>query len=249
MNSFASTMSRLVEEAIFRPEIKQTFETTTVLPDGSVLDLEIIGQADGTVTITDKEAFHNSRVSMGLFNLSKSDWKVAAGLASQRGIIAENNCFSVYRVSPDQAFAAALHLSDIGKRWADQIFLRNRSKETDQISNRTLERLGHMFPEKQIDRDVECIGASNKIYRLDVVLKVNSDVSAVFETVNPTAASLAYAHLKLDDIRLGLPDWKREVVVNSISSFAIEDISILGRVSNHIREVEGTWDDLRTLAA
>ncbi|MBR7620379.1 hypothetical protein JKL49_13370 [Phenylobacterium sp. 20VBR1] len=230
------------------PDVSTRVETTTLLPGGGVATVSVRPAGDSFV-VSDDGAARETMLSLGLADFTRGDARRAREIAQARGLSFERDTFMLQGVGPDQIGAAIAYVADATRTLvAEALEARTRRSQRDLVS-RTIDRLHELLPSATVDAERELLGASTKAHRFDLVMSLPGDRYAVFQTVTPSPASIAPAHLKLYDLRQAHADWPREVVVEDLSAWPSEDLAIMQQVADHVRDFKAPWNDLRQLAA
>lgn len=230
------------------PQAAARVETTTLLPGGGVATVSVRPAGDGFV-VSDDGAARETMLSLGLADFTRGDTRRGRDIAALRGLSFERDTFMLRGVGADQIGAAIAYVADATRTLvAEALDARTRRSQRDLVS-RTVERLHDLLPGTTVEAERELLGASTKAHRFDLVVTLPGDRYAVFQTVTPSPASIAPAHLKLYDLRQAHADWPREVVVDDLSAWPGEDLAILQQVADHVRDFKAPWTDLRQLAA
>jgi hypothetical protein len=226
------------------PDDAARVETTTLLPGGSVATVTVRPVGDH-FTISDNGSARELLLSMGHADLNARDMRAAQQIAETRGLAFIGDTFELSGVGGEQLPAAIAYVADATRELVTSALeVRSRRAQRDLIS-RTADRLKTLFPSAVVDSDREFLGASTKRHKFDLVMPLAGDRYAIFQTVSPTPASIAPAHLKLFDLREAHVGWPREVVVDDLAVWPSDDLALMQQVATHVRDVRGGWDDLR----
>ncbi len=93
--------------------------------------------------------------------------------------------------------AIAACSQEVAMRFAHRIFQRQRAD----VGNVVFRKLGRLYGEHAVAKEVDFLGASKSHWNIDVMVRRDDEI-ALFDTVTPWAQSVAFTLAKFGDIRL-----------------------------------------------
>lgn len=230
-------------------ELARVVQTTTLLPSGAVVSVQIQPTRDGHFVVFDDAAGTADLLALGHLKLGSAELKKAAAIAEQFGLKHGPDGFRAEDVSADQVDVAIVYVAEAARRWAREVLETASRRKQVGILDLVAERVAQVLPFARTTRDRELVGASSKRYSFDLVADLGADRLAIFEIVNPHPNALAASHMKLFDMMGGHPEWPREAIAARLSDWASSDLALISNVASHVRELKSDWQDLKQLAA
>ena len=217
-------------------------QTSVAFPSGRMIGVKIIGGPD-LFTITDNGSAIREAEFMGAedicrrearkiareFDLTFNDWEIFEAKAPVDRLVG---------YAAIVANAAALTMVRTADKFAERFDLRRKEE--------LAVRLGRIFGDSKVLKDVDFAGASAKNWKFDAQVSLHTGRIGLFSLVTPTPISVAFAYSKLDDVsRLDRPPFLAAVLDGT---FDPGDKSLLSRAARRLISVNDN-DDVFRLAA
>ncbi len=124
--------------------------------------------------------------------------RIAVDVAKRFGVNYDQRSFFILRANKEQLPAAVAVIANASVVAVERtLYALDRQKAT-KSKEFFVQKITNAFG-NHVTFDVEYRG-STKAWKVDAVVKDNSDVVAIFELVAPSPSSVAFAHMKIGDI-------------------------------------------------
>lgn len=247
LKPIAFDVSRAAAAAVAAPEGAR-IETTTLLPGGGVAAVSVRPAGESFV-VSDEGVARSALLTLMVHDLAVADFRRGREIAEASGLTFDDDAFSLGDVSLAQLPAAVAFVADASRAWVQAVLDRRARRAERDLTHRTAERLGEIFPAARVEREGELMGASTKTHKFDFVVTLVGGRYAAVQTVSAAPTSIAATHLKFHDLSLAHPEWPREAIVENYAFWRADDLAIMTQVSTNVRDFAKPWSDLAALDA
>lgn len=223
---------RALDEAIPVRAHNSGAEVSThyLLPDGSHVTLfASMSQKDNFVLSDNGRTVEVLLANCRTF--SKASIKKALELANNAGGVFIDGQFMMRDIDISQLASAIIYLADACHRWATDIILADHRIEQREIYHRIFDELSLLIPKKNIIRDAEITGESNKRYRFDFSVKTDK-YKGLIDITTPSPIAIATTFTKIMDVKRQNANYRQTVVAQG--KFTSEDINLLQTTADQV---------------
>ncbi len=131
--------------------------------------------------------------------MARTYQRQAETVAALSGIALIGHAFVLADATHRQLIGGTMTVANAVARTAERTLLRAAQRPQDASVDRLVERLGHLFPDAKVAREVDLRGASEHPWSVDAVVTADGK-RAVFDFVTANPISVAFASAKFHDI-------------------------------------------------
>ena len=213
-----------------------------MFPSGRAVTIKLLG-GPLKFTVTDDGATMREADLMGAADICRRE---ARKVADETGV--RFNDWELFEAECEMDRLAGM--TAIVANAASTTLMRTADKFAERFAMRRREelsvRLGRIFGERAVAKNVEVPGASNKLWNFDARVALPSGRSGLFTVVTPSQTSIAFAYSKIDDLSRATPRPYLAAVLDG--KLAADDKALLSRAANRLFLVDQPDDDFRIAA-
>lgn len=131
--------------------------------------------------------------------MARTYQRQAEAVAAMSGITFTGRAFVLADATQRQLVGGTMTVANAVARTAERTLLRAAQRPQDASVDRLVERLGHLFPDAKVAREVDLRGASEHAWLVDAVVTADGK-RAVFDFVTANPILVAFASAKFHDI-------------------------------------------------
>lgn len=201
--------------------------TPVLLPSGSTVVVVIQDLGGGRYHLSDLGQGWEEAEQIGMVRTYQRQAEAVAVLS---GIAFTGRAFVLTDASRRQLIGGTMTVANAVARAAERTVLRAEQRPQDGSVERLVSRLGHLFPNAQVAREVDIRGASEHAWHFAAVVTAEGR-RAVFDIVTPHATSVAFASAKFHDIAALDTPPARAAVIRQKAAFG-DLLSVIAQAAN-----------------